>query len=83
MAIHVEPVSATRRERWAWYRYDFGNSACASVVLLAVYAPCFKEQGVGGAEGSRLWGLAVVVAMIAVALLSRVDERRGRQAAVK
>jgi MFS transporter, UMF1 family len=63
---------STRRERWAWYLYDFGNSAYASVVLLAVYAPYFKEQVVGGAEGSRLWGLAVAVAMIVVALASPV-----------
>jgi MFS-type transporter involved in bile tolerance (Atg22 family) len=27
---------ATRRERWSWYLYDFGNSAYASAVYLAV-----------------------------------------------
>jgi UMF1 family MFS transporter len=44
----------TRRERWAWYLYDFGNSAYAAVVLLAVYSAYFKQQVVGGAQGSRL-----------------------------
>ncbi|OQY24175.1 MAG: hypothetical protein B6I34_03740, partial [Anaerolineaceae bacterium 4572_32.1] len=54
---------STRRERWAWYLYDFGNSAYAAVVLLAVYSAYFKGEVVGGAEGSRLWGLAVGIAM--------------------
>ena len=67
-AQNVSP--ATRRERLAWYLYDFGNSAYASVVLLAVYSAYFKEQVVGGAEGSRLWGLAVSLAMFVVAVTS-------------
>ncbi|MEJ2210394.1 MAG: MFS transporter [Anaerolineae bacterium] len=61
---------ATRRERWAWYLYDFGNSAYAAVVLLAVYSAYFKEGVVGGAEGSRLWGIAVGIAMLFVAITS-------------
>ena len=59
---------STRRERWAWYLYDFGNSAYAAVVLLAVYSAYFKGEVVGGAEGSRLWGLAVGIAMLVVAV---------------
>jgi UMF1 family MFS transporter len=76
-ALRREPVQATvlgprstQRERWAWYLYDFGNSAYAAVVLLAVYSAYFKEEVVGGAEGSRLWGLAVGIAMLVVALTS-------------
>jgi len=61
---------ATRRERWAWYMYDFGNSAYAAVVLLAVYSAYFKGSVVGGAEGSRLWGIAVGIAMFVVAVTS-------------
>ena len=71
MTATSKPIS-TRRERWAWYLYDFGNSAYASVILLAVYATYFKEHVVGGAEGSRLWGLAVACAMIVVAVTSPV-----------
>ena len=64
----------TRRERWAWYMYDFGNSAYASVVLLAVYSAYFEDQVVGGsgAEGSNLWGWALAIAMLVVALISPV-----------
>lgn len=72
--MSATPVSGepTRRERWAWYLYDFGNSAYAAVVLLAVYSAYFKEEVVGGAEGSRLWGLSVGIAMLVVALTSPV-----------
>ncbi|MFO7918757.1 MAG: MFS transporter [Anaerolineae bacterium] len=62
----------SRREHWGWYLYDFGNSAYAAVVLLAVYSAYFKGAVVGGAEGSRLWGIAVGVAMFVVALTSPV-----------
>ncbi|MBN1814829.1 MAG: MFS transporter [Anaerolineae bacterium] len=63
---------STRRERWSWYMYDFGNSAYAAVVLLAVYSAYFQGAVVGGAEGSRLWGVAVGIAMITVAVTAPV-----------
>lgn len=65
-------MNSTRRERVAWYLYDFGNSAYAAVVLLAVYSAYFKDQVVGGAEGSRLWGLSLGIAMLVVAVISPV-----------
>ena len=67
----VKP-SSTRKERLAWYLYDFGNSAYAAVVLLAVYSAYFQGAIVGGAAGSRLWGLAVGIAMLVVAITSPV-----------
>ncbi len=63
---------ADRRERWAWYLYDFGNSAYAAVVLLAIYAAYFQGAVVGGARGSRLWGIAVGIAMLFVAVTAPV-----------
>lgn len=63
---------STRRARRAWYLYDFGNSAYASVVLMAVYAAYFKDKVVGGAQGSLLWGLAVGIAMLAVAVTAPI-----------
>ncbi len=63
---------STRKERIAWYLYDFGNSAYAAVVLLAVYSAYFKGTVVGGAEGTRLWGVAVGIAMFVVAVTSPV-----------
>lgn len=62
-----------RRARHAWYLYDFGNSAYAAVILLAVFSPYFKDVVVGsGAEGTRLWGIAVGIASVLVALMSPV-----------
>ncbi|MGB8214413.1 MAG: MFS transporter [Anaerolineales bacterium] len=61
-----------RRQHWAWYMYDFGFSAYAAIILLAVYATYFKNQVVGGAEGSRLWGLALGLAMVVVAILTPI-----------
>ncbi len=74
MAAIAETVQrkSTRRERWAWYIYDFGNSAYASVVLLAVYSAYFQGQVVGGAEGSRLWGRSIAIAMITVAIIAPI-----------
>ena len=65
-------IPIEKRERRAWYLYDFGNSAYAAVVLLAVYSAYFKGTVVGGAEGSRLWGLSVGIAMLIVGLTSPI-----------
>jgi MFS transporter, UMF1 family len=62
----------TRKSRWSWYFYDFGNSAYASVVLLAVYSAYFKNVVVGGAEGTRLWGISVGIAAVLVAVISPI-----------
>lgn len=60
------------RAQWGWYWFDFGNSAYAAVILLAVYSAYFQGKVVGGAEGSRLWGLSLGIAMIFVALLTPI-----------
>ncbi len=64
--------AAAARSRHAWYFYDFGNSAYASVVLLAVYSAYFKNSVVGGAEGTRLWGISVGIAAVIVAVMSPI-----------
>ncbi len=61
-----------KRARHAWYYYDFGNSAYAAIILLAVFSVYFKDVVVGGAEGTRLWGIAVGAAAIIVAVLSPI-----------
>ena len=60
------------REHLGWYMYDFGNSAYAAVILLAVYSAYFKGTVVGGAEGSRYWGISVGIAMLTVAIISPI-----------
>lgn len=61
-----------KRAQWGWYLYDFGNSAYAAVVLLAIYSAYFKGSVVGGAEGSRLWGISVGIAMLVSAVISPI-----------
>jgi UMF1 family MFS transporter len=72
MTNEMSNPRSTKRERRAWYLYDFGNSAYAAVVLLAVYSAYFKGTVVGGARGSFLWGLSVGIAMLVVAILSPI-----------
>ena len=72
MSQLLDKSKPARKSRWSWYLYDFGNSAYASVVLLAVYSTYFKNAVVGGAEGTRLWGISVGVAAILVAILSPI-----------
>lgn len=63
---------ATKRDRWGWYLYDFGSSAYAAVVLLAIYSAYFKDGVVGGERGTQLWGIAVGIAMLTVAIISPI-----------
>ncbi|MCL2695960.1 MAG: MFS transporter [Clostridiales bacterium] len=67
-------LKTERRARWSWYFYDFGNSAYASVILLAVYSVYFLNTVVGDADGrgTLLWGVSVAIAAIVVALASPV-----------
>jgi UMF1 family MFS transporter len=58
------------REHWAWYLYDFGNSAYYAVVILAVYSRYFQNTIVGGIQGTRLWNTNLVIAMLVSAVLS-------------
>jgi UMF1 family MFS transporter len=72
MTIKVPMMKKDKRARRSWYFYDFGNSAYAAVVLLAVFSAYFKGVVVGGAEGTRLWGIAVGTAAILVAIISPI-----------
>lgn len=63
-----------KRQRWAWYLYDFGNSAYAAVILLAVFSKYFVEVVAADSKlpGTTLWNYAVVIAAVIVAVLSPV-----------
>jgi UMF1 family MFS transporter len=60
------------RQQRAWYFFDFGNSAYAAVILLAVYSAYFQNSVVGGTEGTRLWGISLGAAMLVVAGLTPI-----------
>ncbi len=63
-----------KRQQWAWYFYDFGNSAYAAVILLAVFSKYFVEVVAkdAGLPGTTLWNYAVVIAAVVVAVLSPI-----------
>jgi len=52
--------------------YDFGNSAYAAVVLLAVYSVYFSSVVADHVKGPSLWNLAVGIAAVIVAVVSPV-----------
>ena len=61
------------KEHIAWYLYDFGNSAYAAVVLLAVYSAYFHDVVVAeAARGTDLWGRSLFFAMIIVAIIAPI-----------
>jgi len=61
-----------KRAHWAWYLFDFGNSAYAAWFVLAVYSAYFQDTVVGGAEGSRPVGIAIGIAMLIGATISPI-----------
>ncbi|MCO6452000.1 MAG: MFS transporter [Caldilineales bacterium] len=72
MTASAAAPPSDRRARISWYLYDFGNSAFASVIYLAVFSTYFKQEVVGGAEGTRLWGLAIGIALFIVAIIAPI-----------
>ena len=61
-----------KKARRSWYLYDFGNSAYAAVVLLAVYSVYFSSVVADHVKGPSLWNLAVGIAAVIVAVVSPV-----------
>jgi UMF1 family MFS transporter len=61
-----------KKARRSWYFYDFGNSAYAAVVLLAVYSVYFSSVVADHVKGPSLWNLAVGIAAVIVAVLSPI-----------
>ncbi len=54
-----------------WITYDFANSAFVTVIVTVVYSVYFKKQVVGSEElGTALWGRAVSLSMLMVALIA-------------
>lgn len=68
----LDKTAPACKSRRAWYMYDFGNSAYAAIVLLAVYSAYFKGVVVGGAEGTHLWSWSLGIAAILVAIMSPI-----------
>jgi MFS transporter, UMF1 family len=70
----ISDAKKQRRQRWAWYMYDFGNSAYAAVILLAVFSKYFVDVVAKNSTlpGTTLWNYSVVIAAVIVAVLSPI-----------
>ena len=63
-----------RREVFAWAFYDFANSSFTTVIVTAVYVLYFRNVVVpnGAERGDFLWGLAISISMLLVAVSSPI-----------
>lgn len=52
----LDQSRTARRARRSWYLYDFGNSAYAAIVLLAVFSTYFK-MWLWAARKARVFGV--------------------------
>lgn len=63
----------TKKEIFGWSMYDVADSAFTTVIITAFYAPFFSKVIVGdSARGTFLWGIALSVSEIVVALLAPI-----------
>ena len=72
-----EPIPVTRRERLSWYLYDFANTSFTVLIVTALFPLFFEELATlffsdQGTAGQALWGLAVSVTMLVVAIISPI-----------
>ena len=64
-------MSSSFRRTFSWACFDFANSAHSTLILTFVYNTYFaKALAPSESDGTRLWGNAVAVASVAIALLS-------------
>jgi len=62
-----------RKGLWAWALYDWANSAFPTVVITFVFATYFAQGVVGDEDrGASLWGLAMSISGVAVAILAPI-----------
>ena len=68
-----EPLPATTRGVFAWALYDWANSPFTTLIITFVFGVYFSRAVVGDeVQGQVLWGYAIGVSGIIVALLSPV-----------
>jgi UMF1 family MFS transporter len=77
MDLNASPATLTRppgrKGLWAWALYDWANSAFPTVVITFVFAIYFAEGVVGDSDrGASLWGLAMSLSGVAVAILAPI-----------
>jgi MFS transporter, UMF1 family len=61
------------RNVFAWIMYDFANSSFTTIIVTVIYAVYFKDVVVNSGElGTSLWGRAVSISMLLVAVAAPI-----------
>jgi UMF1 family MFS transporter len=73
----TQAVPPTRKERFAWYLYDFANTSFTVLIITALFPLFFEDLATlvfmdGGVMGGALWGYATSITMIVVALTAPI-----------
>ncbi|MCK4358264.1 MAG: MFS transporter [Candidatus Cloacimonetes bacterium] len=67
------PFHPQNRKILGWVSYDFANSSFTTVIVTVIYSVYFKNVVVGKeGMGASLWGLAISISMLLVALSSPI-----------
>ena len=81
-SMSAPPIAAPRRALISWCIFDWANSAFPTVIVTFVFAAYFaKSVAANPTEGTTLWGTALSLSGLAIALASPVmgaiADRRG------
>ncbi|MDC0033840.1 MFS transporter, partial [Alphaproteobacteria bacterium] len=68
-----QPIPTSRRTLFSWCMFDWANSAFPTVIVTFVFAAYFaKGVAANPTEGTTLWGTALSLSGLAIALASPV-----------
>jgi len=72
-----QPIPSTRKERFAWYLYDFANTSFTVLIITALFPLYFEDLATlvfmdNGVMGGVLWGYATSITMVIVAISSPI-----------
>ncbi len=66
-------MTQDKKNIFGWIMYDFANSSFTTIIVTVIYSVYFKNVVVGaGEKGTKLWGIAVSISMLLVAIGSPI-----------
>ena len=77
METQTTVIPTDKKERVAWYLYDFANTSFTVLMVTALFPIFFRDMvttavGDGGFLGTALWGYAGSITMIVIAVTSPI-----------
>ncbi len=77
METETTVIPTDKKERVAWYLYDFANTSFTVLMVTALFPIFFRDMvttavGDGGFLGTALWGYAGSITMIVIAVTSPI-----------